>query len=75
MDLEIVGVPNRAPVPAEGPDDHPVLIQDAGVLALALVSIAKRAVGWLDERGIRADRQQAQAARRQRSRHMIVRQG
>jgi hypothetical protein len=30
--------PDGSVVTAEGPDNHPVLVQDAGVLALALVS-------------------------------------
>jgi hypothetical protein len=53
-------------VAAEGPNDHPVLIQDAGVLDLALVGIAEGDGGGPDEGCVGADRQEAEGARDRR---------
>jgi len=64
MDHEVVGVDDGASVTVEGPDDHPVLIQDARVLALSLVGVAERDGGRVDERCVRADREEPESARR-----------
>jgi hypothetical protein len=61
VDLEVVGVRDGTPIAAEGPDDHPVLVQDPGVLELTLVGIANGDGGWVDEGGVGADRQQAES--------------
>ena len=60
MHHEVRGMSDRAPVPAHGPHDHAVLIEHAGVLQLALMRIAERHVGRVDQRWIGADGQQPQ---------------
>ena len=64
MHHKIVGVDDGTSVAAEGAHDHPVLVEDAGVLALALVRVAERHGGRLDERGVRADCEETEPARR-----------
>ena len=64
MDREGVGMDDGAPVAIEGPDDHPVLVEDAGVLQLSLVGVAERDGGRVDERRVRADREEPESARR-----------
>jgi len=61
---EIVRVAYGPAVPPDGPHDHPVLVQDAGVPSLALVGVAERGIGRLDEGRVRADRQQPESARK-----------
>lgn len=63
MDHKVRAVRDRAPVAAHGPHDHAVLIEDGGVLQLALVRITERDIGRVDQRRVCADRQEPQLAR------------
>jgi len=53
---------NGAPITAERPHNHTVLIQDAGILDLALVGIAKGDGRRADQRRVGPNRQQAKPA-------------
>ena len=57
------GVDQRATVAVERPNDHPILVEDARVLELALVGVAERHVGRANEAGVGPDREQAKYAR------------
>ena len=64
MDQEVVGVADGPAAPAERPDDHPVLVQHAGVLALPLVGVSERNRCRLHEARVGADGEKLESARK-----------
>ena len=57
---EVGAVGDGPAIAAHRPHDHPVLIEDAGVLQLPLVSIPEGDIGGMDQRRVSADCQQPQ---------------